>query len=281
IILLEDVFALGSSVNLVFPLLPINMTTIIYEMPALTDDQCQCYVRQLLDGVHHCHTNGIIHRDLKPSNLLIDWNGILKLCDFGQARALEPNLSRAPVSNDDESNDRDSGHVSNNGERDDQNPALSHQVCTRWYRCPELLYGANHYDYAVDMWSVGCIIGELLQRWPLFKGESDIEQLSRVVQALGAPPEEWQDVMPDFNKIQFTVSNDSSAKSLWLRKLERKCRGQALATDLVVKLCTYKDRLCAEQTLRHPYVADCLVRQHLLIKPQFIKHLVGPPMSRQ
>ncbi|CAG2107990.1 unnamed protein product [Medioppia subpectinata] len=284
IILLEDVFAFGSSVNLVFPLLPVNMTTVIYDGPALTDDQCQCYVRQLLAGVQHCHSNGIVHRDLKPSNLLIDWSGVLKICDFGQARALPAN---GQLTADGEPPEVDSGNASATHSRDpmltadEDNPCLSHQVCTRWYRCPELLYGADHYGYTVDMWSVGCIVGEMLQRWPLFKGESDIEQLSRVVQALGAPPPEWADELPDFRKIQFTVSDDRSVRDMWLRKIERRCRGQPLAVDLMAKLCVYKDRLTADEALRHPFVADCLVRADLLIKPQYIKHLVGPPISRR
>ena len=239
-------------------------------MPS-TEEQRSLLVRMLLEGVQYCHTNGIIHRDLKPSNLLIDWNGILKICDFGQARALPTNRELSERTKDQKDTD----------ERSADDPVLSHQVCTRWYRCPELLYGANSYDYAVDMWSVGCIIGELLQKWPLFKGESDIEQLCLVVTALGTPPLSWVDSLPDFNKIQFTnQSNGENSYNLWLRKFQRKCKSETVGADLVANLCRYTDRLTADNALRHPYVSKCQIKDHLLIKPDSIRHLVGPPKNR-
>lgn len=85
---LFDVKPSGSSVNLIFPLLPCNLTTLIYET-GINPIQCAIYFRMLTMGVDHLHHNGIVHRDLKPSNLLIDWSGTLKLCDFGQARAID------------------------------------------------------------------------------------------------------------------------------------------------------------------------------------------------
>jgi len=220
----------------------------------------------LLEGIHHCHSNGIIHRDLKPSNLLIDWNGILKICDFGQARAMPTNRELMTQIKDKDSQ---------------ANGMLSHQVCTRWYRSPELLYGSNSYDFSVDMWSIGCIVGELLQKWPLFKGESDIEQLCLVVTALGTPPELWVKELPDFNKIQFTnQSSQETSGNLWFRKFSRKSNTETGA-DLVAKLCRYTDRLDSAQALKHPYVADCIIKDDLLIKPNSIKHLVGPPKNRK
>lgn len=77
-----------------------NLTTLIYEMN-LDDDQCVLYTKMLLEGVYHCHVNGILHRDLKPSNLLIDWNGILKIGDFGQARGLTFNFTESIQCQDD------------------------------------------------------------------------------------------------------------------------------------------------------------------------------------
>ena len=147
-------------------------------------------------------------------------------------------------------------------------------MCTRWYRSPELLYGSNHYDYSVDMWSVGCIIGELLQKWPLFKGSSDIEQLCLVVTQLGEPPVWWAEKLPDYNKITFTKDNQKD--NLWLDKLRRKCN-DPFGADLVSKLCNYTERLNAQQALNHPFVKRHLKADGILFKPQFIKHLVGPP----
>ena len=107
-----------------------------------SEAQSKSYSLQLLRGLAFIHSQNIIHRDLKPSNLLISPTRRLKIADFGLARL-----------------------------QDDIRP-MSHQVATRWYRAPELLYGARRYNYAVDMWSAGTIIGELLTFSPLFPGHS-------------------------------------------------------------------------------------------------------------
>lgn len=113
----------------------------------------------ILQGVAHCHRNNIIHRDLKPANLLLSRTGIIKIADFGLART-------------------HFGHV--------QRP-YSHQVATRWYRAPELLFGARLYDSGVDIWAVGTILAELLNHSPLFPGQNDIDQLYCVSSILGTP----------------------------------------------------------------------------------------------
>jgi cell cycle related kinase len=100
-----------------------------------------------------------MHRDLKPANLLISAEGRLKIADFGLSRIYN----------------------------DDGGRQYSHQVATRWYRAPELLYGARNYTEGVDLWAVGCIFGELLNNCPLFPGENDIDQLGIVTKNLGTP----------------------------------------------------------------------------------------------
>jgi cell cycle related kinase len=106
----------------------------------LTEAQIKSYLLMLMKGVAHCHQNSIMHRDLKPANLLLSSSGHLKLADFGLARVFSNEKGRL----------------------------YSHQVATRWYRAPELLYGAREYDAGVDLWAVGCIFGELLNNSPLF-----------------------------------------------------------------------------------------------------------------
>lgn len=103
---------------------------------------------------------------MKPANLLFSPTGILKLGDFGLARVHdEEQKAKYP---------------------------MSHEVATRWYRAPELLFGGRHYGNAVDLWAVGCIFAELLNHSPLFPGENDIDQLYRVLQCLGTPdPKQW------------------------------------------------------------------------------------------
>ncbi|KAI1240059.1 hypothetical protein IHE44_0011506 [Lamprotornis superbus] len=99
--------------------------------------------------------------DLKPNNLLLDENGVLKLADFGLAKSFGS-----------------------------PNRVYTHQVVTRWYRAPELLFGARMYGVGVDMWAVGCILAELLLRVPFLPGDSDLDQLTRIFETLGTPTEE-------------------------------------------------------------------------------------------
>lgn len=267
IIDLLDVSPSGSSINLVFPLLPTNLTALIYSSH-LNSGQCALYSRMLVDGVAYLHQNGIIHRDLKPANLLIDWSGILKICDFGQARAIDIGLEI-------------------NGHRSE----LTYQVCTRWYRAPEILYGSTSYSYDVDLWSVGCIIGEMIQEWPLFKGDTDIEQLSLVVKALGQPKGEWTELLPDFNKIHFVhedvevleAKEGGNTFPLWLESIRRKVssnRCTNLVLDLLHKLCRYTERMNAQELLTHPFLNIDIIKENqdrLLVRSRIIKHLSGPP----
>ncbi|XP_047935483.2 cyclin-dependent kinase 7 isoform X4 [Anser cygnoides] len=110
--------------------------------------------------------------DLKPNNLLLDENGVLKLADFGLAKSFGS-----------------------------PNRVYTHQVVTRWYRAPELLFGARMYGVSVDMWAVGCILAELLLRVPFLPGDSDLDQLTRIFETLGTPTEEqWPEMtsLPDY-----------------------------------------------------------------------------------
>ena len=103
-------------------------------------------------GVKYLHAAGIIHRDIKPGNLLVNSNCLLKICDFGLARVAEMNKNRD----------------------------MTQEVVTQYYRAPELLLGAKHYDFSVDMWSVGCIYGELLNRKILFLAANPLKQVSQL-----------------------------------------------------------------------------------------------------
>uniref|UniRef100_T1KYV4 Cyclin-dependent kinase 20 n=1 Tax=Tetranychus urticae TaxID=32264 RepID=T1KYV4_TETUR len=270
----------SSSVNMVFPLYPVNLTTFIYEYN-LTNIQRSIYTYMILDGLAYCHSNSIIHRDLKPSNLLIDWQGILKLADFGQARLLPGqtfNQNQTTTQNKYDPKLRSSIDVS-----PQSNGLLSHQVCTRWYRPPELLYGSNDYDWSIDLWSVGCVVAEMNQKWPLFKGESDIEQLCVVVKSLGQPSTEWAVKMPDYNKVIIVFDENDTSLS-WHEKLYQSCQ-DPLAVDFVRQLIKYESRPSADQMKEHSYVSTAVMMinergsfdERFLVNPKSIRQLVGPP----
>ncbi|XP_031800637.1 cyclin-dependent kinase 20 isoform X4 [Sarcophilus harrisii] len=179
VVKLKAVFPHGAGFVLAFEFMLSDLSEVIrHGKRPLAPAQVKAYMQMLLKGVAFCHANNIVHRDLKPANLLISSSGQLKIADFGLARVF-----------------------SHKGDR-----LYSHQVATRWYRAPELLYGARQYDEGVDLWAVGCIFGELLNNSPLFPGENDIEQLCCVLRVLGTPsPRVWPEIteLPDYNKISF------------------------------------------------------------------------------
>jgi cyclin-dependent kinase 12/13 len=110
----------------------------------------QSLMRQLMEALAYCHSKNFLHRDLKCSNILINNKGQLKLADWGLARFYFA---------------------------DDQSRLYTNHVITLWYRPPELLLGVEHYGPAVDMWSCGCILGELFVKKPLFQGNQEFDQL--------------------------------------------------------------------------------------------------------
>lgn len=114
-------------------------------------------MKQILEGVAYLHENGILHRDLKPDNILISFEGCIKITDFDLAREI-----------------------------DYQKP-MSRGVATIYYRPPEIFFGETHYDFAVDMWSVGCILAELILREPIFKGRNEIDVLFKIEETMGSP----------------------------------------------------------------------------------------------
>ncbi|CAJ0628201.1 8301_t:CDS:2 [Entrophospora sp. SA101] len=116
------------------------------------------FMYQLINGTLYLHTCRIFHRDLKPHNLLISADGNLKIADFGLARA-----TSVPVK------------------------PFTHEVITLYYRAPEILLGSSYYAYQVDIWSIGCIFAEMSNLFPLFPGDSEIDQLYRIFSVLGTP----------------------------------------------------------------------------------------------
>lgn len=184
----------------------------------------KAWMGMLVRAVWFCHENFILHRDIKPNNLLIAADGEVKLADFGLARSFADPW----------------GHMTAN-------------VITRWYRPPELLYGAKFYSGAVDVWSIGTVMAEIILRVPYLPGNTEIEQIQLISDRIGTPTE---DVWPGVSKLDEYVQPE--------RIVPVRPRSEYLGTfgtvgeegvDLLCRTLTLdpRKRITAKEMLEHPW----------------------------
>ncbi|KKF93985.1 Mitogen-activated protein kinase hog1 [Ceratocystis platani] len=173
------------------------------------------FTYQILRALKFVHSAGIIHRDLKPSNILINENCDLKICDFGLARI--------------------------------QDPLMTGYVATRYYRAPEIMLSWQKYDVAVDIWSVGCILAEMITGSPLFPGKDHVNQFSIITELIGNPPEyiiggiTSENSLPAHEPVSFKTKFPTATPE---------------AIDLLERFLVFdpRRRLTAADALRHPYL---------------------------
>ncbi|XP_025154225.1 mitogen-activated protein kinase p38b isoform X2 [Harpegnathos saltator] len=213
----------------------------------LSDDHVQFLVYQILRGLKYIHSAGIIHRDLKPSNIAVNEDCELKILDFGLARPTEHEMT---------------GYVA-----------------TRWYRAPEIMLNWMHYNQTVDIWSVGCIMAELLTGRTLFPGTDHIHQLNLIMEILGTPRDEFMkkissesarnyiQSLPPLKKKNFKDvfrgANPLAGRKQIIPNRYVLSRAQCVADarapinllELMLELDAEK-RITAEQALAHPYLAQ-------------------------
>lgn len=184
----------------------------------------KAWMGMLVRGIWFCHENFVLHRDIKPNNLLIASDGEVKLADFGLARSFaDPYLN------------------------------MTHQVITRWYRPPELLYGARQYSGAVDIWSVGMVFAELVLRVPFVAGNTDLDQISKICEAFGNPTEEnWPGVtqLPNYIPADPNHLVPVQGREFFLRQFPT---AGPVGSELLMSMCTLdpRKRNTALQILRH------------------------------
>ncbi len=194
----------------------------------LSDNHCQYFLYQTLRALKALHSANVLHRDLKPSNLLVNANCDLKICDFGLARSI--------------------------ASKDDNYGFMTEYVATRWYRAPEIMLTFQQYTTAIDVWSVGCILAEMLSGRPLFPGTDYHNQLQLIIQTLGTPTAD------DFNVIKSWRAKEYIRMLPLCNKKpfsELFPDANPLAVDLLEKLLSFnpKKRITVTQALEHPYLS--------------------------
>ncbi|RCN31189.1 kinase domain protein [Ancylostoma caninum] len=191
------------------------------------NDQIRSLFKQLILGLEYCHSAGFLHRDIKCSNILLNNRGELKIADFGLARYYSS----------------------------DQERLYTNRVITLWYRPPELLLGDEHYGPAIDVWSIGCILGEFFTRKPLFQGNNEAAQLDLISKVCGTPClANWPEVekMPLFNTLR--------SKKQYVRCLREEF-SQIMpsgAIDLMDKMLLLdpKRRISAKDAISHYWIKN-------------------------
>jgi len=231
-------------IYLVFDFMDTDLHAVI-RANILEDIHKQYIIYQCLKCLKYMHSAKLIHRDLKPSNLLLNSECHMKVADFGLARSL-------------------------NTTEKDQTPLLTDYVATRWYRAPEILLGSNKYTEGADMWSMGCILAELLMGKPVFPGTSTLNQLDRVMQVTGRPSKE--DIDSIHSPLASTMLESlPKTKDKSLRSMFPTASDEAI--DLIRNLLQFNPskRLTAIQALKHPYVAQFHNEQDEPLGPDHIK----------
>lgn len=199
------------------------------ERGALKPPIIKSFMYQLLKGIDFCHQNRVLHRDLKPQNLLFNSKGLLKLGDFGLARAFG-----IPVN------------------------TFSNEVVTLWYRAPDVLLGSRTYNTSIDIWSAGCIMAEMYTGRPLFPGTTNEDQIVRIFRIMGTPTERtW----PGITQLPEYKSNFQMYATQDLRTILPAIDPTGI--DLLQRMLQVRPelRISAHDALQHPWFNDIVLHQ--------------------
>jgi cyclin-dependent kinase 12/13 len=217
--------------------------------------QVKGYAVQALKGLAWCHAKGVIHRDLKPENMLVSKENVVKIADFGLACFYNP----------------------------DRHEPMTTNVCATWYRAPELFLGTHHYAYEIDVWSMGCIVGELVADTPLLNRHHEEEQVEAIWRLLGTPLENgWTDIvdLPNWEKHK---PKEPKVRNLMdafqsFNKTSRKLWFTAGLLDLLDKMLALnpKNRINARDALIHAYwTTEYPTPQSSILLPKYNESYFG------
>lgn len=221
-------------IYMITELMQSDLHKIIVSPQNLSQDHIKVFLYQILRGVKYLHSAKIIHRDIKPGNLLVNSNCVLKICDFGLARV----------------------------EEEDSTKHMTQEVVTQYYRAPEILMGAKHYTTAVDMWSVGCIFGELLGRRILFQAQSPIQQLELITDLLGTPSVNDMKFAVEAAKRHVLARGPKTPSIAYLYTLSQSATHEAVHFLCQMLTLDPEKRVNVVEALNHPYLDEGRLRYH-------------------
>lgn len=206
----------------------------------MAENQVQCVLYQILRGLLCLHSAHVVHRDLKPSNVLIRAGGEAKLADLGLARAIGPCMGMDAA-----------------GAAKQEEEALTEYVVTRFYRAPEVVLTATHYTYTVDMWSAGCILGEMIKGQALFQGKDSLDQIRKILSFLGRQPLEDMSWLCGAS-LMFAERCNKHADGQGLRQLLHWPGANPAAAELLGQMLRFDPtkRISVDDALVHAFLKD-------------------------
>ncbi|KAI9271232.1 CMGC/MAPK/ERK protein kinase [Helicostylum pulchrum] len=223
----------SNEIYLVFGCMDASLHDVIHSQQPLDTVHAQWFMFQLLSGLNYIHKANVIHRDLKPANVLVNKDCDLRICDFGMARSFD---------------------------QADTASYLTEYVTTRWYRAPEVMISSQSYSKAIDIWSMGCIFAEILERKVLFQGRDYIDQLHKILGILGLPKDVsfWdpsESVLAHIHSICTTDGLPPPTEPVDFHALFPACPAEGIHLLTGLLQLDPSRRLTVEDAFKHPYLS--------------------------
>jgi len=197
-------------IYIVTDLMETDLHRVISSKQVLNEEHNQYFMYQTLRGLKYLHSANVVHRDIKPANLLVNKNCDLKICDFGLARGI--------------------------GGGEDE-PTLTDYVVTRWWRAPEVVLLASEYTKSIDIWSVGCVLCELIGRKPIFCGKDHLDQIKKILHVIGTPSSEDLKWLPPRSPARSFLKNVPPCEPQGWKRVYPKASDDAV--DAIERMLTF------------------------------------------